>query len=227
MFAVIFEVTPKPERFNEYLAYAKQLKPELERIEGFIENNRFASKRRAGLLLSLSLWRDEKAVIRWRTAALHHKVQEKGRFEVFQDYHLRVGEIAADSALPTGQALAGQRFDETEAGTAKLIGIHDTDLPGLAPDAGAGDLAAAFGPPLERADGLVEWDVFENINQPGHALLLTSWRQATAADAWETAGQGGNGKARRRRVRVIRDYGLADRREAPQYYPPVPRPLAG
>src|SRR5947208_1461687 len=67
MFAVIFEVRPKKERWDEYLALAGQLKPKLEAIDGFVENERFASKREEGRLLSLSIWRDEKAVIRRRT----------------------------------------------------------------------------------------------------------------------------------------------------------------
>ena len=95
MSAVIFEVQPKPERWDDYLSLAKELEPKLEAIVGFIENERFASKRTTGRLLSLSIWRDEKAVIRWRTHGEHHGVQEKGQFEIFADYHLRVGEITA------------------------------------------------------------------------------------------------------------------------------------
>jgi heme-degrading monooxygenase HmoA len=87
MFAVIFEVQPKTECFDEYLRLAGFLKPELEKIDGFIDNERFGSKRTEGLVLSLSTWRDEKAVIRWRTLGVHHKVQETGRSEVFEDYH--------------------------------------------------------------------------------------------------------------------------------------------
>jgi heme-degrading monooxygenase HmoA len=98
MFAVIFEVQPKAEKFNDYLDLAKFLKPKLESIEGFIDNERFESKRTKGRVLSLSTWADEKAVIRWRTQGEHHGVQEKGRSEVFEDYHLRVGEITADRA---------------------------------------------------------------------------------------------------------------------------------
>ena len=115
MFAVIFEVNPKPEQWEAYLGYAKLLRPELEQIDGFIDNERFSSLRREGWLLSLSIWRDEKAVIRWRTRARHHEVQQKGRSEVFGDYHLRVGEIIADNRLPAGQVLREQRFDETAA----------------------------------------------------------------------------------------------------------------
>ena len=64
MFAVIFEVQPKTERFDDYLALAKQLKPKLEAIEGFIDNERFKSRRDERRLVSLSIWRDEKALIR-------------------------------------------------------------------------------------------------------------------------------------------------------------------
>ena len=45
MFAVIFEVQPKKERWNDYLDLAKYLKPKLEAIDGFIDNERFESKR--------------------------------------------------------------------------------------------------------------------------------------------------------------------------------------
>jgi heme-degrading monooxygenase HmoA len=97
MFAVIFEVQPKKERFDDYLDLAKQLKPKLEAIEGFIDIDRFGSKRMAGRVLSLSIWRDEKAVVRWRAQGDHHGAQQKGRFEIFEDYRLRVGEITADT----------------------------------------------------------------------------------------------------------------------------------
>src|SRR5690348_14088406 len=98
MFVVLFEVNPRRERWDEYLGYAKRLRPELEKIDGFIENERFASKSRDGWLVSVSTWRDEKALIRWRTLGLHHMVQEKGREQVFRDYHLRVGEMVGDTA---------------------------------------------------------------------------------------------------------------------------------
>src|SRR5260221_10021988 len=128
MFAVIFEVKPKPDAFDAYLRHAGELRPELEAIDGFLDNRRFASRRRPGWLLSLSLWRDEKAVIRWRTAAHHHEVQRQGRDHVFADYHLRVGEIVADDGLAAGERLAEQRFDETETGAAKQIALTERTL---------------------------------------------------------------------------------------------------
>jgi heme-degrading monooxygenase HmoA len=218
MFAVIFEVKPKTERFDDYLALAKQLKPKLEAIEGFIDNERFKSKRDERRLVSLSIWRDEKALIRWRTHAEHHGVQEKGRFEVFEDYHLRVGEIVSDTDAPNGRSARQQRFDETEIGEAKFVTLTEVT------PAGGGKVAAdSLGTDLglpHHVDGLIAQEAFESITVPGKLLLLLSWRDADAADAFQPAAPEGK-SVRHRRVRVIRDYGMFERREAPQFYPEV------
>src|SRR5690349_14164983 len=160
MFAVIFEVNPKPERWEAYLGYAKLLRPELEQIDGFIDNERFSSLRRKGWLLSLSIWRDEKAVVRWRTRARHHEVQQKGRTEVFGDYHLRVGEIIANNRLPAGEVLREQRFDETAA-AAKLIALSEAAPEGLSAEPDAGTIAARLGGVDIGNPGLVDWNVFD------------------------------------------------------------------
>lgn len=222
MFAVIFEVQPKPERRDDYLELAKYLKPKLEAIDGFIDNERFSSKRTEGRVLSLSTWRDEKAVVRWRTQAEHHEVQEKGRFEVFEDYHLRVGEVTEDTAPPHGVALAEEHFDTTETGTAKFVSITELTPPqgGAAPQVDR--LAARLGLAAGAA-GLIDHEVFESIYNPGKLLLLASWRDASAAQHWQPAVPPGAGTLRHRRVRIIRDYGMRDRREAPQFYPEVHR----
>jgi len=98
MFNVVFEVRPRPDRLESYLALAAHLKPILAQRDGFIDNERFASRRREGWILSLSGWRDEKALVRWRTDAEHHRVQERGRSEVFEDYRLRVGEVTFEAS---------------------------------------------------------------------------------------------------------------------------------
>ena len=109
MFSVIFEVHPKQEKFDLYLDLAKGLKPILDEIDGFIDNERFESTRRRGWILSHSTWRDEKSVVRWRTVGKHHDTQQRGRDEVFQDYHLRVGEERQ------GHGTAGRRGDRRTA----------------------------------------------------------------------------------------------------------------
>jgi heme-degrading monooxygenase HmoA len=218
MFAVIFEVNPKPEQWETYLGYARSLRPELERINGFIDNERFSSLRREGWVLSLSIWRDESAVVRWRSFARHREIQQKNRSEVFRDYHLRVGGIILDNRLPAGQSLAAQRHEETRA-SAKLVALAEAALQGLPPEPEAGAVAARLGAPdAARHWGLVDWDVFASIYDPGKFILLTSWRDAAAAETWPVpSGE----EIHHRRIRIIRDYGMFDRVEAPQYFPPV------
>ena len=106
MFSVLFEVNPRPGQWDAYLGYAALLRPELERIDGFVDNVRYASLTREGWILSLSGWRDEKALVRWRTQARHHGVQDKGRAQVLLDYHLRVGQITATPGSPPARCCA-------------------------------------------------------------------------------------------------------------------------
>lgn len=109
MFAVIFEVHPKPERWDDCLKYAKLLKQELENIDGFIDNERFASKRRDGWLVSLSIWRDEKALIRWRGAGLAGIRAERDAASGCP-YHPRLRHVrAGGSAAILSPDLAGKR----------------------------------------------------------------------------------------------------------------------
>jgi heme-degrading monooxygenase HmoA len=222
MFSVLFEVHPKSDQWDAYLGYARMLRPELERIEGFVDNIRYRSLTREGWILSLSGWRDEKALVRWRTQAKHHDVQEKGRFEVFLDYHLRVGEVTRDTRLPDGHALHQQRLDETETGEGTTVTLIDANRPPewvkeTSPD----DVAKWLGL-APNASGLAARDVFHAVLTPGDIILLVSWRDQAAAEAFEGTVSLQDG-ARLRRVRVVRDYGMFDRREAPQYYPDVDR----
>lgn len=221
MFAVVFEVRPDPHQGDAYLGYAKMLRPELEQVDGFIDNFRYRSLTRPGWLLSLSTWRDEKSLVRWRTRAVHHDVQEKGRGGVLRDYRLRVGQLVADTRPPAGHGLAEQRLDETEIGAARALVLVDArrDAARLAADAPL-DTARSLGLD-EMADGLVQWDVFDAVLAPGDAIALTAWRDAAAAETFQRR-VALPADARLRRVRVVRDYGLVDRREAPQYYPEAP-----
>ena len=218
MFVVIFEVQPKQERWNDYLDLAKYLKPKLEAVDGFIDNERFESKRTKGRVLSLSTWRDEKAVVRWRTQREHHGVQERGRFEIFEDYHLRVGEVTDDSDPPV--AVAQQRFDETANSVAKAVSITELSPSKEDKPKAAADLATQLGLD-KRAGGLVDHGVFESIYNPGKLLLLATWRDAEAVRRWAPASTLELGRLRHRRVRIIRDYGMMDRKEAPQFYPEI------
>jgi heme-degrading monooxygenase HmoA len=218
MFSVLFEVHPKPEQWDAYLGLGKMLKPELEKIEGFVDNVRYRSLRHHGWLLSLSDWRDEKALVRWRTQARHHVVQERGRSDIFLDYHLRIGQLTHDTRPPQGHALSEQRLDETEIGEATTISLIDAKRPPEWVEQTAPDDIAKWLGLAPDAPGLVAWDAFDAVLTPGDIIVLASWRDRAAAETFEAAVSLKDG-ARLRRVRVVRDYGMFDRREAPQFYP--------
>ena len=99
MIAVIFEVWPKPERRQEYLDIAAALRPHLETIDGFISVERFESLSEPGKLLSLSFWRDEAAVARWRQMDAHRSTQQAGRGGIFANYRLRVAAVVRDYGM--------------------------------------------------------------------------------------------------------------------------------
>ncbi len=99
MIVVIFEVTPKPGRAQDYFDLAAELRPELEKIDGFISVERFESRTEEGKYLSLSVWRDEDAVRAWRELAEHKAAQNKGKSEIFADFRIRVAEVVRDYGL--------------------------------------------------------------------------------------------------------------------------------
>ena len=99
VFAVIFEVIPAPKRKQEYLDLAESLRPALEKMDGFISIERFESLTNQGKVLSLSIWRDDEAVKRWRQFEGHRMAQAKGRGGVFADYRLRVAAVIRDYGM--------------------------------------------------------------------------------------------------------------------------------
>lgn len=99
MIAVIFEVWPQTDRKKEYLDIAADLRPLLEKIDGFISVERFESLYEPGKILSLSFFRDEAAVQAWRNTLEHRAAQAKGRGGVFANYRLRVASVLRDYGM--------------------------------------------------------------------------------------------------------------------------------
>jgi heme-degrading monooxygenase HmoA len=223
MFAVIFDVYPKPERYDDYLALAGMLRPDLEGIDGFLSVERFAARGRPGWILSLSLWRDEAALVRWRTHGRHREAQFLGRREIFQDYRLRVGRVVADAISGQAAQRPNQRVaDDRYAHRPAAIALLEVEPEGKAQI----DLAALTGVGVEGLDGFLGSDQFDSIYVQGKVLSRSSWREETAARAWQarvlehvasralTAGP--TMRARLRVVAIERDYGMFERAQAPQ-----------
>lgn len=99
MIAVIFEVWPSEGHADEYFDIAANLKTELEKMDGFISVERFESLASKGKYLSLSFWRDEEAIQKWRSLEGHRDAQTNGRGGVFANYRLRVATVVRDYGM--------------------------------------------------------------------------------------------------------------------------------
>ena len=97
--AVIFEVELAAGRSDAYLHWAGELKPLLAQIEGFISVERFESLTTPGKLLSLSIWRDEEAIRKWRNTFEHRDAQRAGRGGMFADYRLRIAQVVREYGM--------------------------------------------------------------------------------------------------------------------------------
>jgi heme-degrading monooxygenase HmoA len=88
------------------------------------------------------------------------------------------------------------------------------------------DIAERLKPELEAIDGFISVERFESLANPGKVLSLSFFRDEAAVAAWrntgdhrcaQAAGRGGVFAGYRLRVaRVLRDYGLEEREEAPK-----------
>lgn len=99
MIAVIFEFTPVEGRFADYKALAEGLAEDVRNFDGFISIERFESIINKGKFVSLSFWRDEEAVRKWRNLQKHREAQKKGRASIFKSYRLRIAEVRRDYTL--------------------------------------------------------------------------------------------------------------------------------
>ena len=107
MIAVLFEVRPADGRAADYLDAAATLRHELERIDGFVSVERFQSLADPDRLLSLSFWRDEAAVERWRNHDAHRLAQRAGRAGLLADYRLRIAHVVRDYGMHDREAAPG------------------------------------------------------------------------------------------------------------------------
>ena len=99
MIVVVFEVEIRTDVGQRYFDLAAELRPELEKIDGFISVERFESLATPGKYVSLSFWRDEDAVARWRAHQGHQFAQAAGKREIFADFRISVGQVVRQYTL--------------------------------------------------------------------------------------------------------------------------------
>lgn len=222
MFAVMFELTPVPERLTEYSATLRAMRSQVQQIPGFISTERFASRAPAGKFLVISYWKDERAIATYRANHLHHTTQVKARSEMLLDYRLTVGRVISEGAEVVAAEKFGdpapRRYLAVGAGPAgRFIRPPTTLLGGMNQAArgvggGAGGVGAA-------GTGVVPWVWYDSMYEPGKAMATveTTFEQASGVLSELRLG----GAREMRVIAVSRDYGMFDRDDAPQYLAPI------
>ena len=103
MIIVIFEVKPKEHLIKRYFDLAEELKSKLSQIDGFISVERFKSLTDQNKYLSLSFWRDQKAVNAWHQEKNHSQAQEEGRNSIFNNYQIFVTKTLYEYDMASGR----------------------------------------------------------------------------------------------------------------------------
>lgn len=211
MISQFFEIQVKDGHVDTYMDLAASLKPSLEAMGGCLFIDRFKSLSRENLLLSYQIWQDEGVMVAWRVNAGHHKIQETGRERVFADYRIRIAEVIHE-------ARPGKPIWRPERRTPYNDPARRPPTYVIASESKKAELPAT-----------TEWrrDSFASMYRPGYFAHLVD-----LPDYQSGLDFGGQLFADPtteyfRIFEVMRDYGMYDRTEAPQYYPPVSRSAAG
>lgn len=210
MISQFFEVQIKPGHQDQYLDLAASLKPALMAMGGCLFIDRFKSLTRENLLLSYQIWQDEAAMTAWRVNAHHHEVQRTGREKVFSDYRIRVAQVIHE-------ARPGQPVWQPERRTPYNDPARRPPTYVIASESKSAQL------PVK-----VEWrsDVFGSVYRDGHYAHLIDLPDYQSGVEFGPRLFGDPTTEYFRIFEVMRDYGMYDRTEAPQYYPPISRDTA-
>lgn len=207
MIGLFFEVQTRPGHGQQYLDLAASLRPALDATGGCLSIERFRSLSRQDLLLSYQIWQDEGALTAWRVHGQHHKVQELGRERVFADYRIRIAQVIHEArpGKPVWQPDRRTPYNDPARRQPTYV---------LSAESKSADL------PVQT-----EWqrDAFASVYREGqfaHVIDLPDPQSGMEFGARLFA----DPTVEYVRVfEVMRDYGMYERGEAPQYYPPVER----
>ncbi len=207
MIGLFFEVQTREGHRDQYLNLAASLRPELDAIGGCLFIDRFRSLTRDNLLLSYQIWQDEAALTAWRVHGQHHKVQEIGREKVFSDYRIRIAQVIheARQGKPVWQPERRTPYNDPARRRPTYV---------LAAESKSAKL------PVE-----IDWrrDAFESVYRDGYFAHLIDVPDPQSGIELGARLFADPTTEYFRVLEVMRDYGMYDRAEAPQYYPPVER----
>jgi hypothetical protein len=167
--------------------------------------DRFRSLSRENLLLSYQIWQDEAALTAWRAHARHHDVQTIGRARVFSDYRIRVAQVIHEQkpGQPVWQPERRTPYNDPARRKPTYILIAESKHATLPVETGWRRDTFASVYRDERFAHLVDLPDDRAGVEFGPRLFADPTVQYF------------------RVFEVMRDYGMHERTEAPQYYPPV------
>ena len=207
MIGLFFEVQTRPGHADQYLELAASLKPALEASGGCRFIDRFRSLTRENLLLSYQIWQDEGSMTAWRAHGQHHAVQKTGREKVFSDYRIRVAQVIH------------------EARPGQPVWQPDRRTPYNDPARRRPTYVLAAESKSARVPVETEWrrDAFASVYRDRHFAHLIDLPDQHSGVEFGARLFADPTIEYFRVFEVMRDYGMYDRTEAPQYYPDVPR----
>jgi heme-degrading monooxygenase HmoA len=207
MIGLFFEVETREGHRDQYLDLAAALKPALEATGGCLSIERFRSLTRENLLLSHQIWQDEGALTAWRVHGQHHRVQELGRERVFADYRIRIAQVIHEArpGKPVWQPERRTPYNDPARRQPTYVLTAESKSASL---------------PVET-----DWrrDAFESVYREGHFAHLIDLPDPQSGIDFGVRLLADPTTEYFRIFEVMRDYGMYERAEAPQYYPPVER----
>jgi len=205
MFSALFEVQPRRDEWDVYLARANMRRTELEQAPGFVDDIHYSSLTRDGWILSLSGWRDEASVLGW-----HRRMRgdEADHNQILPDHRLRVGEVTSDTALTEAQDAVERRPDDAEARSGTYVTLIDAKqtLEWVSAN-NPQEMAIYLGFDLNSYGDCVSWDIYDSLSNPGEIILVVTWKDAQSAND-HAATQIVPDGARVRVLRVVRDHAM-------------------
>ncbi|WP_299681053.1 antibiotic biosynthesis monooxygenase [uncultured Roseobacter sp.] len=201
MHALLFEMEPRSGHEAHYFRHADALRPLLAEHKGLLFIERFKSLSRPNVILSHSHWRDEASLSKWRSDPKHHSSQAAGRNKHFQDYRIRISHVLAMArpGVATETWTIEGAYADVEAIAPRYLTI----------------IASTAEPVTEMGEAFRSVTIEESYLSVADAVSCDCGR-STLATALENPSITSAMLAL-----VSRDYGMFERTEAPQYFPPA------
>ena len=207
MISQFFEVRIKEGLISRYMDLAASLQPALTAMGGCLFIERFESLTRKNLLLSYQIWQDEGSMTAWRVHAGHHGVQETGRERIFSDYRIRIAQVIHEARPDKPAWRPDRRTPYNDPARRPPTYVIATESSNAALPLGT----------------LWEHDTFKSMYREDHFAHLVDLPDYQSGLEFGPRLFADPTTEYFRIFEVMRDYGMYERGEAPQYFPSVER----